>query len=159
MAVLQGGWDRGRHTPPQTGYKDILCNSRQREAHRFGLMYSESTSPWDSRTHVECVSKEQSIPAVNITGASPWVCESASPWVCESTSPQSIEYTMPTDSVERPTIHSVPLSSGHSGSTLRCGAAHHKFCACFSPPTVYCCAHLCPWAYFRDHSIKICITN
>ena len=47
-----------------------------------------------------------------------------------------------TDSVERPTIRSFPSSSGRSASTLSGGAAHHKFCACFSPPTLYCCARL-----------------
>ena len=35
-----------------------------------------------------------------------------------------------TDSVKRPTIHSVPLSSGHSGSIL--SVAQHIFCASFS---------------------------
>ena len=71
------------------------------------------------------------------------VHESASPRVCESMSQQSTEYIRPTDSAERPTIHSVPSSSGRSGSTLSGDTAHHKFCACFSPPTLYCCAHLC----------------
>ena len=37
------------------------------------------------------------------------------------------------DSVEGATTHSVPSSSGRSASTLSGGAAHHKFCACFSP--------------------------
>ena len=84
---------------------------------------------------MQCVGKEQSIPAVNTS------C--ASPRVRESESPQSAEYIRPTDSVERPTIiHSFPSSSGRSGSTLSGGAAHHKFCACFSPPTLYCCARL-----------------
>ena len=48
-----------------------------------------------------------------------------------------------TDSVERPTTHSVPSSSGRSASTLSGGATHHKFCECFSPQTLYCCARLC----------------
>ena len=84
-------------------------------------MYSESVSLW-------------------VSSASPWVCESTSPWVQELA-----EYIRPTDSVEQPTIHSVPSSSGCSGSTLSLSgsAAHHKFCGCFSPPTLYCCARLC----------------
>ena len=32
----------------------------------------------------------------------------------------------------------LPSSSGRSASTLSGGAALHKFCACFSPPTLYC---------------------
>ena len=50
--------------------------------------------------------------------------------VCESTSLQFAEYIGPTDSAERPTV---PLSNGHSGSTLSGGAAHHKFVHA-SPP-------------------------
>ena len=91
---------------------------------------------------MQCVGKEQSIPAVNISGASPRVRESMSP--------QSAEYIRPTDSVERPTIHSVPSSSGRSGSTLSGGAAHHNICPCFSNPLLLCtlmpisgCACLC----------------
>ena len=72
--------------------------------------------------------------------ASCWV-RASRPWV-RSAIPQSTEYIRPTDSVERPTIHSVPSPSGRSGSTLNGGAAHHKSCAYFSPPTLYCCARL-----------------
>ena len=102
-------------------------------------MYSESASQWVlwvseshglADSHVQCVGKEQSIPAVNISGASPRVRESMSP--------QSAEYIRPTDSVERPTIHSVPSSSGRSGSTLSGGAAHHNICPCFSNPLLLC---------------------
>ena len=56
--------------------------------------------------------------------------------------PDQILRDRPTDSVQRPAIHSVPSSSGRSGSTLSGGAAHHKFCARFSPPTLHCCARL-----------------
>ena len=102
----------------------------------WGAMYKhESYRLADS--HVQCVGKEQStcIPAVNISGVSPRVRDSMSP--------QSAEYIRPTDSVKWPTIHSVPSSSGRSGSTLSGGAVHHKFCACVSPPTLYRCACLC----------------
>ena len=136
-------------------------------------MYSESASPWVSwtrgLTRAVCQqrTKYSSCKYLRCESASLWVRESVSPWVCESTSlwvresvslwvresvsprvhestsQQSTEYIRPTDSAKRPTIHLVPLSSGHSGSTLSGGTTHHKFCACFSPPTFYCCAHLC----------------
>ena len=74
----------------------------------------------DSQTHTYSVSAKNkvAIPAVNISGASP----------------QSAEYIRPTDSVERPTTHSVPSSSGRSGSTRSGGAAHHKFLCMLLPP-------------------------
>ena len=96
---------------------------------------------YSADSHMQCVGKEQSIPTVNISGASLWVCESASPRVRKSASPQSAKYIRSTDSVERPTIHSVPSSSVQV-LLLSGGVAHHKFCACFSPPILYGCVHL-----------------
>ena len=67
-------------------------------------------------------------------------------FLCESVSPRvrSPQNTLgpPIQSNDQ-TIQSVPSSSGRLGSTLSGGAAHHKFCACFVPPTLYGCARLC----------------
>ena len=93
--------------------------------------------------------------------ASCWV-RASRPWV-RSAIPQSTEYIRPTDSVERPTIHSVPSPSGRSGSTLNGGAAHHKSCAYFSPTnplllctpmvrhTVKCFLKVKKWHIPRNH--------
>ena len=50
-----------------------------------------------------------------------------------------------------------PSSSGRSASTLSGGGAHHKFYACFAPPTFYCFARL--WWKMSDDHLAITLVN
>ena len=83
------------------------------------------------------------------------VHESMSPQVRESAIPQSAEYIRPTDSVQRPAIHSVPSSSGRSGSTLSGGAApqHIINFVHASPPQPSTAVH----AYVSDTKPTVCM--
>ena len=111
--------------------KDILCNSRQRKAHQFSLMYSAN-----SRI---CGLTRCSVSAKNrVFQLSVEVRESVSP---RFRRPQNT-LGPPIQSNDQQSTQFLCQADVQVLSTLSGGAAHYKFCACFSLPTLYCCARL-----------------
>ena len=125
VAVLRGA--RGGCTPPSPPNSPAGTMLCLRDLH--GLVPVGQVTYVDQEIRTFFVTQDREKSTDSVQGAA------------AQESIDSVEGEESTISVERPTTHSVPSSSGCSGSTL--SGTFRMIFAPPLPPTLYSCAHLC----------------